>query len=310
MISIIIPIYNAEKWLNDCLDSIVCQSYTDFEVLMVDDGSKDNSAAVCQAFVEKDSRFHYCFQENAGVSVARNTGLTHAIGEWVSFIDADDMIDKDFLTEMIRYVDQYDAISCDYSTEFNQLGKQGKVSVSSKEQFIKETIYEKCKMPTLWSFLYKRSIITDNNLLFTPGCVRNEDYEFFMKYLTMCSKPIVRNGFVGYYYRQNPQSVMHQKRSRKSVLMSIEATSKVGEAVEKMGIIADKNILTAFSVTTTLYIMSREKNCEMYNELHSLYPVKSYVKLAFRNGGVRVRGAAFLYNLLGRKLFYEVFSLC
>jgi len=309
MVSIIIPIYNAEKWLKECLDSILRQSYSDFEVIMIDDGSKDCSAVICKEFVDKDPRFHYYYQQNAGVSVARNTGLYHAQGEWVSFIDSDDMVDRDFLAEMMRYTDRFDAVNCDYATEFGRMGKQGKVTSISKERLIKETILEKCKRPTLWSLIYRRVIITDNNLAFTPGCIRNEDYEFFMKYLTMCTRPIVRNGYVGYFYRQNPQSVMHQKRSRDSVLMSLDATGKVGEAVEKIGVISDKTLLVAFSVTTFLYLMSHEENIEMYNELHSLFPVKSYVRLAFCNGSLRVRGAAALYQLLGRKLFYKIFSL-
>ena len=86
MISIIIPVYNAERWLVDCLDSIARQSCSDFEVLMVDDGSRDGSAFICKNYADKDERFHYYYQQNAGVSVARNTGLCHAKGEWISFI--------------------------------------------------------------------------------------------------------------------------------------------------------------------------------------------------------------------------------
>ena len=89
MISIIIPIFNAEKYLERMLNSIISQSYKDFEVLMVDDGSTDNSAEICKKIAESDSRFKYFYQDNKGVSCARNTGLSKASGEYIGFVDAD-----------------------------------------------------------------------------------------------------------------------------------------------------------------------------------------------------------------------------
>ena len=129
-----------------------------------------------------------------------------------------------------------------------------------------------------------------------------------MKYLVHCERHILKTGFVGYYYRQNPTSVMHQLRSLSSVLMSIEATSNVGSAIAKIGIIADKSVLISFSITTFLYTLSREKNKGIYNELHSLFPVGENTTTALFHGGIRVRGAALLYKFLGRNLFYKTFS--
>lgn len=308
MISIIIPIYNAEKWLNDCLYSIAQQSYEDFEVLMVDDGSKDGSAAICKQHVERDKRFKYFYQQNAGVSVARNTGLDNATGDWVCFVDSDDMIDKHHLREMLKCSDQADTVWCGFSTEEDGLGKKSNESEITKEDLIRDIIFEKGKKPQLWSLLYRRNIIEKNKLRFTPGCVRNEDYEFFMKYLTFCERPIVRNGYVGYYYRQNPQSVMHQRRSKNSVLMSIAAATNVGHAVQRIGIISNKDMLTSYTVTGFLYNMSREKNREVYDLLHERYPIKSCVKESLRTGGLRAKCAALAYIIAGRKLFYKLLS--
>lgn len=309
MISIIIPIYNAEKYLNDCLKSIQQQTYSDFEVLMVDDGSKDSSAEICTTFESGDSRFHYVHQENAGVSVARNAGLARAKGEWISFVDADDAIDENFLKEMLNQSGAYDAVNCDYTSDPKTLGKSGGMYAISKEGLIKSIIYEKSKTPQLWSLIYKKSIIDKRGLRFTPGCIRNEDYEFFMKYLAACEKPIALMKYIGYYYRLNPTSVMHQLRSRKSVLMSLEATKSVEKTLEDIGLIPQDSRLTAFSLTTFLFIMSREKNHDMYEELHSLFPIKKHTKTSMRYGSTRVKGAAFLYLLLGQRLFYKTFSL-
>lgn len=308
MISIIIPIYNAEKWLNECLQSISQQSHEDFEVLMVDDGSKDGSADICKEYAKKDSRFHYLYQNNAGVSVARNTGLSNARGEWISFVDSDDMIDKHFLREMLTYTEHADAVWCGFSTKPVGLGERGKISTFTKEKLIKNIIFERGKKPQLWSLYYKREIIEINKLRFTPGCVRNEDYEFFMKYLSLCERPIICNGYVGYYYRQNPESVMHKRRSLQSVLMSIEASSNVGEAVERLGVIPNRIWLTAFSVTRFLFIVSRDKNLDAYNVLHERYSVLDYVVRSIKSGGIRVKCVAFMYIILGRDIFYKFFS--
>ena len=308
MISIIIPIYNAEKWLNDCLNSIAQQSCDDFEVLMVDDGSKDGSAAICKQHVERDKRFKYFYQQNAGVSVARNTGLDYATGDWVCFVDSDDMIDKHHLREMLKCSDQADTVWCGFSTELEGLGRKNNESEITKEDLIKDIIFEKGKKPQLWSLLYRRNIISEHNILFTPGCVRNEDYEFFMKYLSFCQKPVVNNGYVGYYYRQNPQSVMHQKRSLESVIMSIEASSRVGDAVQQIGIIPNRCWLTAFSVTGSLYIMSRENNLTVYEYLHNDYPVREYINRSLKSGSTRIKCVALLYTLLGPKVFYKLIS--
>ena len=309
MISIIIPIYNTDIWLEECLKSVKDQSFSDFEVLMIDDGSVDRSAGICSRFAEQDSRFRYYHQTNSGVSVARNTGLKHANGEWICFVDADDVIDKDYLNELNRCAnDDFDAVNCGYTLNIKTLGSNGSFSTVDRNRFIREIVYERIKYPQLWSLLYRHDIILRNNLCFTPGCTRNEDYEFYMKYLTCCEKPIARTTYVGYYYRPNPSSVMHQKRSLQAVTMSVDATTNVAEAVVGIGIIADKSILISFSITTFLYTLSRERNLEIYNELHSIYPVGKCTSTALLHGGIRVRGAALLYKFLGRNLFYKFFS--
>lgn len=97
LISIIVPIYNVENYLQECLESILKQTYKNFEVLLVDDGSTDNSANICKLYVEKDKRFKYFFKENGGLSSARNFGISNSKGEFLSFVDSDDIISNDFL---------------------------------------------------------------------------------------------------------------------------------------------------------------------------------------------------------------------
>ena len=97
-ISVIVPVYNAEKTLRQCIDSILAQEYGDFELLLIDDGSKDSSSAMCDEYVEKDSRVKVFHKPNGGVSSARNLGLDHARGEWITFVDSDDLISNSFFS--------------------------------------------------------------------------------------------------------------------------------------------------------------------------------------------------------------------
>lgn len=308
MISIIIPIFNTEKYLNDCLESVSKQSYRDYEVIMVDDGSQDGSAAICQRYAGNDSRFRYIYQDNSGVSVARNKGLEQSKGEWVIFIDADDIIDEFFLDEMLVHSDGVDLVHCKFTSDVKLLGSKGDVVQKTKEVLLRDIIYEKLNVG-LCTFMFKNEIINDNGLCFTPGCIRNEDYEFFMKYITYCKKPIALGNYIGYFYRQNPSSVMHQKRSRDSVIMSIEASTRVGEAVEGIGVVEDKIWLTSFAIITQLFIMARENNRAVYEELHQLYPVLSFTKTSLLHGGFRVKCAAFLYFVLRKRSFYNLISV-
>lgn len=108
-ISIIVPVYKVEKYLNECIDSILAQTFTDFEVILVDDGSPDNCPALCDAAAEKDSRIRVIHQQNKGLSGARNAGIDIARGSWLSFIDSDDSIDKAFCEKLYNAVTQADA---------------------------------------------------------------------------------------------------------------------------------------------------------------------------------------------------------
>ena len=99
-ISIIVPVYKVEKYLRRCIDSIAAQTFTDWECILVDDGSPDDSGTICDEYAENDKRFRVFHQENAGVSAARNKGLDEAKGEWICFVDSDDWIEKEMLEKM------------------------------------------------------------------------------------------------------------------------------------------------------------------------------------------------------------------
>ena len=105
LISVIVPVYNAEKYLNRCIDSILSQTMTDFELLLIDDGSQDNSGRICDEYAEKDARVRVFHKSNGGVSSARNQGLDNAMGNWITYVDADDRCSCDYLEHLLSKVD-------------------------------------------------------------------------------------------------------------------------------------------------------------------------------------------------------------
>ena len=104
MISVIVPVYNVEEYIEECLDSIKNQIFTDFEVILVNDGSTDNSQAICEIYCDQDSRFHLINQENQGQSIARNRGVAESKGKFIVFIDSDDIVRVDLLDQLINYM--------------------------------------------------------------------------------------------------------------------------------------------------------------------------------------------------------------
>lgn len=112
LISIIVPIYNAEKYLGECVDSILGQTYENFELILVDDGSSDNSGKICDEYAAKHERIKVIHKENGGVSSARNTGLDNAKGEYITFVDSDDTIDKQYLELMYKRIIETDSDMC------------------------------------------------------------------------------------------------------------------------------------------------------------------------------------------------------
>ena len=121
MISVIVPVYNVEPYLRKCLDSIVNQTYRDFEILIIDDGSTDGSGRICDEYAEKDSRIKVFHTENRGLSCARNLGLAEAKGEWIGFVDSDDWIEPDMYEVLIRRAEETgaDVVECSHYKELD-----------------------------------------------------------------------------------------------------------------------------------------------------------------------------------------------
>lgn len=185
MISIIVPIYNAESTLKKCIDSILTQSNRDFELILVDDGSKDASPAICDEYTKRDARVKVYHKENGGVSSARNLGLDYANGDWITFIDADDEVSNGYLSDISRHSE--DVIIKGYKKRF---GKTIIESLSTQDiitnsflDFVSSYITSSLLRGPVYKF-YKKNKISD--LRFLADMKIGEDAWFVFNYLARC----------------------------------------------------------------------------------------------------------------------------
>ncbi|MDD5997554.1 MAG: glycosyltransferase [Bacteroidales bacterium] len=193
LITIIIPVYNAEKYLHQCLDSVVAQTYTNWECLLIDDGSKDSSGVICDEYAAKDSRFRIFHKENGGVSSARNLGLDNAKGELISFVDSDDTVNNQFFNYLLELLGDNDIVSGGYvKIQRTELKNQRLNYESIMRLTIKESIvdfyrpYNYKFNAYIWNRIFKKSIIDENKIRFRENIHIKEDGLFLMQYLVNC----------------------------------------------------------------------------------------------------------------------------
>lgn len=213
-ISVIVPVYKVEPYLHRCIDSILAQTFTDFELILVDDGSPDNCGAICDEYAEKDERIHVIHQENGGLSSARNAGLDIAQGEYILFCDSDDYVAPEWcqvlLCEIRKNPNLY--ICCDVHriTTNNAYYMQKTPSVEYKAyQLSYFEIYKRGLSPYAVNKIYSLNLINKENLRFDENCKYAEDVEFNVKYCMQCSSQIFIPDKL-YYYVQNNESIMHK----------------------------------------------------------------------------------------------------
>lgn len=234
MISVIVPVYNVEKYLERCVKSIVAQTYKDLEILLIDDGSTDKSGEMCDAFQQTDSRIKAFHKQNGGLSDARNYGIEHSAGEFISFVDSDDYIDEKMLETLHRLITENDAdlAVCSAMDVF-----EGKEVTQVKE--IKEFNLNKVEsykymlrgdgIPSACNKLYKRQTV--GNVRFPVGKLY-EDGFFTPQILKKVEKTAVTSKPMYYYFRRADS--ITTKPFRKGDLDVIEAYDKCVKQVKEL----------------------------------------------------------------------------
>ena len=218
MISVIIPVYNVENYLEECLNSVQNQTYTNIEVILVNDGSTDKSKQICERYCKEDSRFQLLNQENQGLSAARNNGVAASTGEFIAFVDSDDIILPNYLETLIHYMtDEIDIVESQFTV--------------SKEEFLDERfkeltiLFEGNSEEAVKIFpkhilnvnavtkLYRRSIV--ETIPYIDGVIFEDVYcgIGMLKYI----RKIIKIDYKGYYYRQHQASIMHRTFTPKNL---------------------------------------------------------------------------------------------
>lgn len=225
-LSIIVPVYKVERYLDECIESLVNQSYKNIEIILVDDGSPDQSGAICDSWAHKDNRIYVIHKKNEGAAKARNEGLRIASGEYIGFVDGDDYISPYMFQTLIHLIHYYhcDIAECGfYKTDISHLELDkniiDKPMIADSETALKYHIQDKLFKQTIWNKVYNKSVIVP----FTEG--KYIDDEFWVYQVLGKSKRLISVNAKMYAYRQQEQSVMHAGYSLKR-LDALEAKKR------------------------------------------------------------------------------------
>ena len=210
LISVIVPIYNVEQYLNQCLQSICSQSYKNLEIILVDDGSSDRCPELCDVWAEKDSRIRVIHKQNGGLSDARNAGMAYAKGEYMAFVDSDDWIEKDLYQKLWSELHQNNAqiAACGIVKVFETTSEEQKIyskqKIFTNEEALQTLLKGQDFCAVAWNKLYKRDVIED--IRFPVG--RLHEDEFFTYRVIANASKLVLVPEAKYYYRQRAGSIM------------------------------------------------------------------------------------------------------
>jgi len=228
LFSVIVPIYKVEKYLPQCIESVLNQSFTDYELILVNDGSPDNSGAICDRYAQKDRRIKVIHKDNGGLSDARNHGLAIAEGEFVWFLDGDDYMAESAMenvADLIKSNPDLDMITCAHikaSIDGNTVSYvPSLINETGEIVFREEYINRLCKSKgsnwAAWKNIYRNSVIKKHGIKFEKGLIGAEDCDFFMRYVRYADKfayfnrPIV-------YYRINREGSITNTMSKPAIM--------------------------------------------------------------------------------------------
>lgn len=246
-ISVIVPVYCAETYLEKCIECILAQTFLDLELLLVDDGSPDNSGIICDSYANRDSRVRVIHKKNGGVSSARNEGLKQATGTYVMFCDSDDFVDPSWCIELYTIMEDknVDIGICGYSYVDSEGKDLNRIHIFSNESvsvLLPKSIwniYYQCFLNMPWNKIFRKSIIDKHGITFKEGLQYNEDLLFVLDYLLvgnviigMVNKPL-------YHYRQDVENSLTRRHIPNLWQIKNEVFGKLDETLELCGVEID-----------------------------------------------------------------------
>lgn len=235
LISVIVPVYNVEKYLDRCINSIVSQSYTKLEIILIDDGSTDNCPSICEKWAQSDCRVVVIKKANAGVFEARKTGINAAHGRYITFVDSDDFINVNMLQTLYELINSgdYDIAKCSYQLVYNdEIPPMNDSTVTRSYDFV--NIIKNIPKDRLWSIwgqLYKRELLESVKCLQCKLTVGEDLYSNYNMWKN-CSRMIVTEQKLYYYFRHD-DSVMNSQLTSKKVMDNFGAYILIKDDMDK-----------------------------------------------------------------------------
>lgn len=237
--SVIIPVYNAGKYLKKCVESILKQSEKKFELILIDDGSDDGSDEICDMYAEVDNRINVIHQDNRGASVARNVGIKAAKGDYIVFVDADDWVDPDYLADLLIEMRPGGLAVSNFVRDDKSQDKVGKRILMNKEQAEISTLSYEGIQGYLFAKMFDLEIIRKNNVFYDEEVAICEGVLFVIQYLSLTTAQTVWIEKASYHYRSNPTGALNGRYEKKEKLE--KRILSEFSAIEKATIFAKKN---------------------------------------------------------------------
>lgn len=233
-ISVVVPLYNAEAYLEECLNSIIRQTFKDLEIILVNDGSTDGSAKICDDYAALDSRIKVIHNTNNGLGVTYNTGIDAATGEYIGFVESDDFINENMYEDLYALASKYDADIVksewfNYFTSTNYREKNGQLSWANSYEVLNPKDHPTLLHPqsSVWSAIYKRDWMLNNNVRFleTPGA-SYQDVAFTFKAFTKANSMVVTPNAYLYYRKDNDNASIKSKGKVRAIFDEYEEVDK------------------------------------------------------------------------------------
>lgn len=272
LITVIVPVYNVEKYLRKCVDSILAQTYQNLEIILVDDGSKDHSGSICDEYAAQDERIVVIHKENGGLSDARNVALDIAKGTYITCVDSDDYLAEDYVEYLYLLLinNSADISICSYKKIYDdgQLDDcQENLHVFNDEEALEELLYQRKIVPSAWCKLYRRELFEGIRY---PKGMYYEDFAIIYKLLSKCKK-VVMGECQKYYYLQRQDSIMNEEFNVKK-MQRIQVVNELKQYV-------DSRYSSLQEATSTRCFIA---GLQVYREIPSDKKYTEYIDVAWK----------------------------
>lgn len=296
MISVIVPVYNVEKFLNYCVNSIVNQTYNDLEIILIDDGSTDNSGKICDEWLERDERVKVIHQKNMGLSGARNSGIDLASGDYIAFIDSDDFILPEYFHYLLDLIESQDA---DISVcqllevdEENNVIKEKNIcrsyDLNNNYECMRDFLSSNVIDTTAWRKLYRSRLFKESGIRYPLGAY-NEDVFTTYKVISECDRIAVGSKAL-YAYRKREGSIMNSTFNQKHL-------DGVRGKIERLDFIKEKYPELAKLAVPGIIHSANQCVIRMINSMNTSLEAKKYLQNIYRTyGGEYIRSKNAFYK--------------